>query len=75
MTNIHVGNSPLGNTFYVVPDRVGFHVSVNIGDHIEHDYIETPQLTNEAVMDIVTKLENEYVGEGKQTTADENITE
>lgn len=74
MTNIHVSRSSAGNVFYVVPDRTGFHISVNIGEHIEHDYIETPELTNDVVMGIVTRLENEYV-EGKQAASDDSPTE
>lgn len=74
--NVHVGETPSGNPFYIMPEGTGFHVNIFVTgtDKVYYEYIQSGSLSPEDVQRIVTNLEEWHVSwEGKQITSGSNI--
>lgn len=63
----HTGVSKNGDSFYIVPDRTGFHFSLILNDVTYYEFIERSSLNETDVNFLIEKMENEYGGKGKQT--------
>jgi hypothetical protein len=77
INNVLVGVTPRGNAFYAEPSPMGLGITINIGEVVLYDYIPNiSAITQDELMQAITKLEDEeYGGEGEQTTTDDNPTE
>jgi len=77
MNQIHAGETPNGNAFYLTPDQTGFHINLNIGEYILYEFWERGQMTHEEVMTELARMEDEHAGsgEGKQIEATEHSAE
>ena len=73
--NVHTGETPSGNPFYIMPDRTGFHVNIHVDDCVYYDFVTGSSMEPDAVRDIVTELEALHVREGKQIEAVSDTTE